>query len=242
VLNPSLALPLYQQLADELTAGLQKGDYAVGSRIPSEHELAQRYGLGRPTVRQATEVLVRRGLLERRRGAGTFVSTPREAVDLCTLSGTLAAFEGSGLTLRTRLVEPVRLRDVAKQPGNPFSGLRAYTFKRLGRVDRTPLLLEHLFLDPQVFPLLDELPLARASLSRSIEERYALRPSRGRQTFRVEPAFSRGALLGVTRATPLLVVRRWLDFPNAPSALYAEMICRTDRVELTQTLTPDGST
>ena len=59
MLNPSLALPLYQQLADELSAGLQKGDYAVGSRIPSEHELAQRYGLGRPTVRQATEVLVR---------------------------------------------------------------------------------------------------------------------------------------------------------------------------------------
>ena len=120
MLNPSLALPLYQQLADELAAGLQKGDYAVGARIPSEHELAQRYRLGRPTVRQATEVLVRRGLLERRRGAGTFVSTPREAVDLFTLSGTLAAFEGLGLTLRTRLVEPVRLRDVAKQPGNPF--------------------------------------------------------------------------------------------------------------------------
>ena len=121
MLNPSLALPLYQQLADELAAGLQKGDYAVGARIPSEHELAQRYRLGRPTVRQATEVLVRRGLLERRRGAGTFVSTPREAVDLFTLSGTLAAFEGLGLTLRTRW----SARSAARRrqaPGQPIFG------------------------------------------------------------------------------------------------------------------------
>ena len=123
MLNPSLALPLYQQLADELAAGLQKGDYAVGSRIPSEHELAQRYGLGRPTVRQATEVLVRRGLLERRRGAGTFVSTPREAVDLFTLSGTLAAFEGSGSRFARAWSSPF---GCATSPSNRATRSRAF--------------------------------------------------------------------------------------------------------------------
>jgi len=66
-------VPLYRQLADRLSAAIERGRFPVGERIPSEHELSRRYGVGRPTVRQATEVPVRRGLLRRRRGAGTCV-------------------------------------------------------------------------------------------------------------------------------------------------------------------------
>jgi GntR family transcriptional regulator len=61
--------------------------------LPSEHELARQFRVGRPTVRQATELLVRRGMIERRRGSGTLVRPARPEVDLFTLSGTIAAFE-----------------------------------------------------------------------------------------------------------------------------------------------------
>ncbi|MBT6276569.1 MAG: GntR family transcriptional regulator, partial [Chromatiales bacterium] len=55
MLNPSSPLPLYQQLADELRGRIETGEFPPGARIPSEHALAERYCLGRPTVRQATE-------------------------------------------------------------------------------------------------------------------------------------------------------------------------------------------
>ena len=81
-LNSSSPLPLYHQLAELLQERIRSGEYPAGVRIPSEPELARTYGIGRPTVRQATDVLVRRQLVERRRGSGTFVVEPPEQVDL----------------------------------------------------------------------------------------------------------------------------------------------------------------
>jgi len=242
VLNPRAKAPLYRQLADELLTAVACGELAEGARIPSEHELAKSHRVGRPTVRQATEVLVRQGILERRRGSGTFVGRARAPVDLFTLSGTLAAFEGSGIALKTRLVERPRLRKVPAEPGHPFAARRAFTLTRLGKVDQVPVLLEQLFLDPELFAGIDEASAAEGSLSTWLEQRRGERPSAGRQTFRVEPMVGRPAqLLGVAPRTPLLVVLRTLDFPACASGLFARMTCRTDRVQLSQVLRPDGS-
>ena len=68
MLNTESPLPLYHQLAEILTAEIRSGEYPPGSRIPAEMGLAQTYGIGRPTVRQAVDLLVRKGLVKRRRG------------------------------------------------------------------------------------------------------------------------------------------------------------------------------
>jgi GntR family transcriptional regulator len=241
VLDPLSPLPLYRQLAEELIARVRAGDYAVGGRIPSENELAARYNLGRPTVRQATDLLVRRGIVDRRKGAGTFVAAPRPEVDLFTLAGTLAAFEERGLAPTTRLVVKPRLRNIAPDRSNPFSGRQVYSFARLSLLGGVPVLLEHLFLAPDVFPRLDALPVGREPLSRLVEAEYGLRPRGGRQVLTVAKPPARWArVLDVPRSTSLLLVLRRLDFKEAPSALFAKMYCRTDHVEFSQTLNPDG--
>ena len=84
-LDSSSPVPLYHQLAERLLTGIRTGAYPTGCRLPSEPELARVYGIGRPTVRQATDVLVRRRIVERRRGSGTFVVDPPERVDLLSL-------------------------------------------------------------------------------------------------------------------------------------------------------------
>ncbi|MFW6357383.1 MAG: GntR family transcriptional regulator, partial [bacterium] len=92
MLNRSSPLPLYHQLAEAILAEIRSGVYAVGAKIPSENELAAVYSIGRPTVRQALDSLVRKGILVRRRGAGTFVAPQPETVDLFSLGGTMASF------------------------------------------------------------------------------------------------------------------------------------------------------
>lgn len=67
-----------QQLADVLARGLSLGDPAPGTRLPAERALAERHGVSRATVRDAIASLVARGLLERRRGDGTYVVAPGE--------------------------------------------------------------------------------------------------------------------------------------------------------------------
>ncbi len=239
VLNPDSPLPLYHQLASELVAGIRAGHYAVGQAIPSEHALASHYGVGRPTVRQATDLLVRRGLLQRRRGSGTFVTEQLPGVDLFTLAGTLAAFEGSGLRLVVELLEAPRLVDSPEV----MPGRRATRILRLGRVEGVPVLVERLWLDDEVFPGLHRLDLAAQPLSQLVEERYHRRPSGGTQRLSAQVVGGDDAtLLGVKAGTALLVVERTLDFPSAPGALFSNLFCHTGRFELVQNLAPDGHT
>jgi DNA-binding FadR family transcriptional regulator len=64
---------LYRQIADQLTAAIAAGAYPVGSRLPSERELAERLGVGRPSVREALIALEVEGLVEVRAGSGVWV-------------------------------------------------------------------------------------------------------------------------------------------------------------------------
>ncbi|WP_411158394.1 GntR family transcriptional regulator [Streptomyces sp. CBMA29] len=66
-------VPLYFQLARQLEAAIEEGALAPGRLLGNEIELAARLGLSRPTVRQAIQSLVDKGLLVRRRGVGTQV-------------------------------------------------------------------------------------------------------------------------------------------------------------------------
>ena len=238
MLNPAAPVPLYRQLFDELSGQISGGLLEVGARLPSEPALARAHGIGRPTVRQATELLVQRGLVERRRGSGTYVRRPAARVDLFSLSGTLASFHQGGLALRTRLLERVGVRIVpAADPENPFAGRQAFTFVRLGRIAGRATLLEHVFLDPRVFPDLHRERLAGVSLSRLVEERYHLRPTHAEQSFRalLAPPPARAAL-GLGLGEPALLVKRRLHFPGAPSAIFTELLCRTDVLTFFQTI------
>lgn len=72
--RPLTSGPLVPQLEVLLAQRIRTGQWAVGERIPSETELASEIGVGRSSVREAVRVLVRDGLLDIRRGVGTFVS------------------------------------------------------------------------------------------------------------------------------------------------------------------------
>ncbi len=65
--------PKYIELMNWIREQILSGDFSVGMRLPSENELGRRFAISRQTVRQATSVLESEGLLERRRGSGTYV-------------------------------------------------------------------------------------------------------------------------------------------------------------------------
>jgi GntR family transcriptional regulator len=237
MLNPGSPLPLYQQLAELLGREIASGALEPGGRLPSEPELARRHRIGRPTVRQATELLVQRGLIERRRGSGTFVRSAPRQVDLFSLGGTLSSFRQGGLALTTKLLGKVSARRVAADPENPFSERRAFLLTRLGSVAEKPVLLERLYLDAEVFVGLDELQLAGASLSRVVEEHYYLKPTHAQQSFRVAvPPDEARRALGLLPRAAVLLVKRSLFFPRAPRAVFCELYCRTEELVFSQTI------
>jgi GntR family transcriptional regulator len=241
VLNPGSPLPLYHQLAALLIERISSGELSVGARLPSEPELSREHGIGRPTVRQATELLVQRGLIERRRGSGTYVRKAEQRVNLFSLAGTLSSFQKGGIEIESKLTRKVSKRRVAADDENPFSEREAYHFQRLSRVKGRPVLCEELFLDPLVFPDLQHVPLSGVSLAQMVEERYYLKPTHAEQSFRVAQApLSVCKLLEVSPSEAVLLVKRTLFFPRAERAIFSEMYCRTGDLVFSQTLSTEA--
>ena len=70
--NQKLLVP---QIEDQLMMFIQQEQIEIGSKLPSEYKLAEKFGVGRSTIREAAKSLVSKGILDVKRGAGTFVKS-----------------------------------------------------------------------------------------------------------------------------------------------------------------------
>lgn len=110
---------LYRQIADQLRALIDAGEFAPGSRLPAERELAQQLGVSRPSVREALIALEVEGVVEVRMGSGVYVQPPR-AVRAGSGAGALAAdAEGPLETIRARQIVEGELAALAAQVATP---------------------------------------------------------------------------------------------------------------------------
>lgn len=85
------ARKLYQQVANAISLAIAQGRYQAGQRLPSERDLADEFGVSRPTVREAVIALEIRGLVEARQGSGVYVTNARS--DLPAPELDIGAFE-----------------------------------------------------------------------------------------------------------------------------------------------------
>lgn len=121
---------LYRQIAEQLRSRIAAGDYALGSRLPPERDLALQLGVSRPTVREAVIALEVEGLVEVRMGSGIYVVGLRGATAHAS-NGALGPLE----TIRARqLVERELAAEVARGPrrGLAATGMRE-AIKRMER-------------------------------------------------------------------------------------------------------------
>lgn len=84
VLRPDSVLPLYRQAANDLRKRIERGEFRVGERIPSEAQLGQEFNTSRITIRQALFELERDGFVRRVPGKGTFVEQTRGRMERLT--------------------------------------------------------------------------------------------------------------------------------------------------------------
>jgi len=87
VINKYSNIPLYSQLKNLIIEKIENGEYPPESKIPSEQELCDIFGISRPTVRQAISELTNSGYLYKEKGKGTFVSKPKSVIDVKAYTG-----------------------------------------------------------------------------------------------------------------------------------------------------------
>lgn len=108
---------LVDTVVDALRSQLTAGEWPVGTRIPTEHALAEQLQVGRNTVREAVRVLVHAGMLRARQGEGTFVVSTTDPGDI--MRGVQRAGIRDVLELRIALeAEAARLAALRHRPAD----------------------------------------------------------------------------------------------------------------------------
>jgi GntR family transcriptional regulator len=224
--------PKYSQLR-QILLDLIDTELQVDQILPSERDIADRFGIARMTVRQAVDQLVAEGRVYKVLGKGAFVARPRLVMPL-TLTSFTRDMQDRGLRpgsveIDRRLVEADHELSTVMQvdPGEPL-----HVLERLRLADGEPLAVERSHLVARRTPgLLDE-PLADRSLYTVLEQRYGLLIDSGDQTIAAGLADSvDAALLQVPLGREVLRFRRRSLAAGAPLE-YAVSTYRGDRYQL----------
>lgn len=80
VLKPVARESLVDRLAGEIRTSINSGDYTMGERLPTIMEMARRFGVGHPTVREALKKLEAIGVVEIRHGSGVYVTRTQDVL------------------------------------------------------------------------------------------------------------------------------------------------------------------
>lgn len=213
--------PLYQQIRGLITRGLESGEWGPGDVIPSESDLAARFGVSQGTVRKAIDEMAAENLLVRRQGKGTFVATHNDPRSFFRFLR-LAANEGELKSLKSVPLECWRAKagtDVARtlalEPGAPIIIIR-----RLLRFGDQPAVFDEIYLPGELFPdlTMDILKSGGTSLYSLFENRYGVRMIRADERLRAVAADRVSSdLLAVAEGSPLLLVERvTFTYANKP--------------------------
>lgn len=202
-------IPLHHQVYLDLRAALDAAEWRPGDRLPTERDLAQRYGCSLITVRRALSELVREQRLERTRGRGTFVLHPRIDRDFAGELSFTEEMQIRGLDPQTRLIaaRPEAAGEAVATALGLDLGAPTLYLERLRMADGEPLLLEQVHLPAERFPGLLASDLELGSLYDLLTERYGVRVARAREF--MEPVVLRARearLLGRKPGTPALLI------------------------------------
>jgi GntR family transcriptional regulator len=202
-------IPLHHQVYLDLRAALEASEWRPGDRLPTERDLASRYGCSLITVRRALGELTREQRLERTRGRGTFVLRPRIDRDFAGERSFTEEMQDRGLDPSTRLVaaRPESAGEAVAHALGLELGSPTLYLERLRMADGEPLLLEQVHLPAERFPGLLASDLEHGSLYDLLTERYGVQVARAREV--LEPVLLRARearLLGRRPGSPALLI------------------------------------
>lgn len=235
----SAEAPRYREVADALHRQIADGELGSHDRLESEREIAERFGLSRMTARQAVELLVRRGVVYRRPGSGTYVSPPRVVHSLERLAGfseqmRLQGIRPGGRVLEMRSAEP----DAAVRRALALGGGdAAWMVRRLRYGDDEPLLLETFWVPRALCPELAADELAEQSLYAVMRSRYAIEPESAETSLEpgaLYPADARH--LAARPGSPAILVVRTTRDGRGRAIEFARDLYRGDRARFALTL------
>jgi GntR family transcriptional regulator len=143
---------LYLQVESVLAGEIADGSLKAGDQLPTEDNLIARFEVSRITVRRAVQNLVGRGLVEIRRGKGTFVAAPRITQELMELSGFVEDMQAIGRKPTARVIgkKIVTADETVAGQLSVTKGERVVRIDRVRLADGVPMSFDETYLPLEI--------------------------------------------------------------------------------------------
>jgi GntR family transcriptional regulator len=232
-INPNSRLPLHAQVEQALFGSISIGVLPPGSQLPAEGELSRRYAVSRTTVRTAVQSLVARGLVEIRRGKGTFVTQPTITQELTELTGFVEDMQALGREPSARVLDR-RLVAASETVARQLSLRRGDTVARIQRVrlaDDIPLSFDETYLPQELGEKIMTDDLENQPIFSLLEQKYATPLVEAE--YRLAAVASHGTVaraLGMEAGSPIFLIERTTFSGNRRPVDYERLYYRGDHV------------
>lgn len=231
--GPPNALPAYQRIQSVIRKRIDSGQLQPGDSVPSERDLAKTHQVSLMTARHALAFLEREGIVERRRGIGTFVAQPKIHFNkLMSYTEQMAArtLSAAAKVLFAKIVD--NENEAAARLSLPPTS-RIIKLERLRHASGEAFALETCYLNAAEFPGLLDAPIARESLFGILERDYKVELGYADEEVDATAADPRIAeLLAIPRREPLLRIRQVIYSTKGKAIMYVLGFYRSDRHNL----------
>ncbi len=210
-------IPLYHQVETSIRKDIANKIYLSGQSIPTELELQKKFSVSRETVRKAVINLVNAGLVEKKKGVGTFVNFPKIVHRVGHIYGSYEEIVARGTIPTTNFIEkkeikpPTQVQKAMKLE----AGATVIKIKRLRLINNEPVAILCSYLPTDLVPELDRIEFENNSLYHTLEKNYNLTLSEGDEIIEAGSIGSKDAnRLQIKKGSPILVVKRLTYLDN----------------------------
>jgi GntR family transcriptional regulator len=232
-INPNSPIPLYAQVESILAAQIADGTFRSGSQLPNEDELIERYAVSRTTIRQTIQNLMRRGLVEIRRGKGTFVLQPKISQQLTELSGFVEDMQSLGRQVSARVIDKQIVpasESVARQLAIT-AGTSVVRIQRVRLADNAPLSFDETYLPREIGERILENDLETEPIFSLLERKYATPLVEAE--YRLEAILADRTVaeaLGIAQGSPIFLIERISYTTDRAPIDYEKLYYRGDQI------------
>lgn len=187
--------PLHAQLTEIIRGRIQQGFYPVKSKLPSEREICEEFGVSRTTVREMIRQLKKEDLINVQAGRGAFVRTPQRDISVhVSLGGFSTDLKNAGKTPSSKLLgleiitrpDKELINAMALEPGDELVKI-----ERLRLVNAIPLAIHIAWLNHRFCPQVLKYNLSQTSLFSILREVFHLKIQKATQNVYASLADSR---------------------------------------------------
>ena len=203
----------YQKVADEVRSAVDAGAYPPGSRLPSESELAERFGVARGTVRQALAMLASEGMVSTRRGARRLVLAQPRLQGFNELRSFSEWASAMGETPSGRVISLVR-REATAAEAERLSSDRVYHLTRVRLLSGRPVMIERTAYPERIGALVAGMDSEHESITQRLQELGVLFANASHTLSAVSASAEDARLLDISPRAPLLRVLRLSTDPD----------------------------